>query len=59
MSTGWFIADPTGAAPCVDVITVRYPVFHRLSLLRGTEEQLAHGSRERWLVDGDVGTRPQ
>ncbi len=29
--------------------------FAGRSLSRETEQQLAHGPRERWLVDGDVG----
>ena len=29
--------------------------FTGRSLFRETEQQLAHGPRERWLVDGDVG----
>ena len=37
-------------------ITGHYPVVSAgRSLFRETEQQLAHGPRERWLVDGDVG----
>ena len=36
-------------------ITGHYPIVSSAGLVPEIEQQLAHGSRERWLVDGDVG----